>query len=38
MDFSKIRRDLKHNPVVPIEEGIPLTIRWMANYYGIKVK
>ena len=37
MDFSKIRRDLKHNPVVPIEEGIPLTIKWMANYYGIKI-
>ena len=36
MDFAKIRRDLKHNPVVPIEEGIPLTIKWMANYYGIK--
>ena len=26
MDFSKIRRDLNHNPRVPIEEGIPLTI------------
>jgi len=37
MDFSKIRRDLKHDPVVPIEEGIPLTIRWMADYYGIKI-
>ncbi len=37
MDFSRIRRDLKHNPIVPIEEGIPLTIRWMANYYGIKI-
>lgn len=36
MDFAKIRRDLKHDPVVPIEEGIPLTIKWMANYYGIK--
>jgi len=37
MDFAKIRRDLKHNPVVPIEEGIPLTIKWMAGYYGIRV-
>jgi dTDP-glucose 4,6-dehydratase len=36
MDFAKIRRDLKHDPVVPIEEGIPRTIKWMANYYGIK--
>ncbi len=37
MDFAKIRRDLKHNPIVPIEEGIPLTIKWMAGYYGIRV-
>ncbi|MCR4393762.1 MAG: NAD(P)-dependent oxidoreductase [Dehalococcoidales bacterium] len=29
MDFSKIRRDLDHNPRVSIEEGIPLTIEWM---------
>jgi dTDP-glucose 4,6-dehydratase len=36
MDFSKIRRDLKHDPRVPIEEGIPLVIKWMKQYYGIK--
>ncbi len=36
MDFSKIRRDLKHDPRVPLEEGIPLTIKWMKQYYGIK--
>lgn len=29
MDYDKIRRDLKHNPKVKIEEGIPLTIEWM---------
>lgn len=29
MDFSKIRRDLKHNPKITIEEGIPLTVEWM---------
>jgi len=36
MDFSKIRRDLNHNPMVPIEEGIPLAIKWMKNHYGIR--
>ncbi len=36
MDFSKIRRDLKHDPKVPLEEGIPLTIDWMKKVYGIK--
>jgi dTDP-glucose 4,6-dehydratase len=36
MDFSKIRRDLNHNPRIPLEEGIPLTINWMKKYYGIK--
>ncbi len=36
IDFSKIRRDLKHDPKVPLEEGIPRTIAWMKQYYGIK--
>ncbi len=36
MDFSKIRRDLKHNPQVPLEEGIPKTIEWMRQVYGTK--
>jgi len=36
MDFSRIRRDLKHDPRVPLEEGIPKTIAWMKQYYGIK--
>jgi dTDP-glucose 4,6-dehydratase len=35
MDFSKIRRDLKHDPKVPIEDGIPLAIKWMKKAYGI---
>ena len=34
MDFSKIRRDLKHDPRIPIEEGIPKAIAWMKKYYG----
>lgn len=29
MDYSKIRRDLWHDPKITIEEGIPLTIEWM---------
>ena len=29
MDFSKARRDLAHDPRVPLEEGIPRTIEWM---------
>ncbi len=36
MDFSKIRRDLKHDPIVPLEEGIPLTIGWMKKVYGFR--
>jgi dTDP-glucose 4,6-dehydratase len=35
MDFSKIRKDLHHDPKIPIEEGIPLAIRWMKQYYGL---
>jgi len=35
MDFSKIRRDLKHDPKVPIEEGIPLAIKWMKKIYSL---
>jgi len=34
VDFSKIRRDLKHDPRVPIEEGIPKYIEWMRKVYG----
>src|SRR3990170_7058615 len=34
MDFSKIRRDLKHDPRVPLEEGIPRTIDWMKKLYA----
>jgi len=34
VDFSKIRGDLRHNPQVPIEEGIPKYIEWMRTVYG----
>jgi dTDP-glucose 4,6-dehydratase len=35
MDFSKIRRDLKHDPQIPLEEGIARTIEWTKKEYGI---
>ena len=35
MDYLKIRRDLNHEPEVPLEEGIPKTIEWMKHTYGI---
>jgi len=36
MDFSKARRDLSHDPQVPLEEGIARTIEWMKKAYGLK--
>ncbi len=36
MDFSKAVRDLKHDPVVPPEEGIKRTVKWMKEYYGLQ--
>lgn len=33
MDFSKAIRDLKHDPKIPLEEGIPKTIKWMKTVY-----
>jgi dTDP-glucose 4,6-dehydratase len=36
MDFSKARRDLDHNPLIPLEEGVPRTIEWMKGVYGFK--
>jgi dTDP-glucose 4,6-dehydratase len=35
MDFSKIRRDLNHDPRIPLEEGIPKTIEWMKKAYNL---
>ncbi|HUU08003.1 MAG TPA: NAD(P)-dependent oxidoreductase [Dehalococcoidales bacterium] len=34
MDFTKSRRDLGHDPKIPLEEGIPKTIEWMKKVYG----
>jgi dTDP-glucose 4,6-dehydratase len=36
IDYAKSRRDLKHDPRVPPEEGIPRTIEWMKSVYGFK--
>lgn len=36
IDTRKAVRDLKHDPQVPIEVGIPRTIDWMKAYYGIQ--
>ena len=36
MDFSKARRDLNHNPQIPLEKGIPSTIEWMKKVYSSK--
>ena len=36
MDFSRSRRDLGHDPRVPLEEGIPRTIEWMKKTYGFE--
>ena len=35
MDFTKIRRDLNHNPSIPLEEGIPKAVEWMKKLYNI---
>jgi len=36
MDFSKIVRDLSHNPQIAPEEGIKKTVEWMKHHYRIK--
>lgn len=34
IDISKAQRDLRHNPQVALEEGIPKTIEWMKEVYA----
>ena len=36
IDFSKSKRDLKHDPKINPEEGIRRTIEWMKDIYKIK--
>lgn len=33
IDITKAQRDLRHNPQVTLEEGIPKTIEWMKETY-----
>ena len=33
VDFSKARRDLGHNPRVPVDKGIPLYLKWLRETY-----
>ncbi len=35
MDFSKIIKDLRHDPKIDPAEGIRRTVAWMKNYYRI---
>lgn len=35
VDLTKAIRDLKHDPKIKLEEGIPKTIDWMREYYKI---
>ncbi|MCL4481716.1 MAG: NAD(P)-dependent oxidoreductase [Bacteroidetes bacterium] len=35
MDFSKSIKDLKHDPLVPPEEGIKKTVAWMKWFYRL---
>ena len=34
VDFSKARKDLDHDPQVPLEEGLSIYIKWMKSVYG----
>jgi dTDP-glucose 4,6-dehydratase len=36
LDSSKAIRDLGHNPLTPMDIGIPKTVRWMESIYGRK--
>ena len=36
MDFSKARKDLHHDPQIPLGQGIPKTIDWTKKVYGFK--
>lgn len=36
MDFTKIRKDLKHDPKIVLEQGILKTIEWMRQVHGFE--
>lgn len=36
LDMRKAVRDLRHQPKVTLAEGLPLTLEWMKQYYGVQ--
>jgi dTDP-glucose 4,6-dehydratase len=36
VDYSKARKDLKHNPQIDIHEGVNRYVRWMRKIYSVK--
>jgi dTDP-glucose 4,6-dehydratase len=36
LDMDKAVRDLAHQPKVTLAEGLPITLEWMKQYYGVK--
>jgi dTDP-glucose 4,6-dehydratase len=36
VDFSKARKDLKHDPQIDVREGVRRYAEWMRGYYGLK--
>ena len=35
VNFSKARKDLNHDPRIPVEEGVPKYIEWMKSVYKL---
>ena len=35
VDFSKARRDLKHDPTIDIREGVKRYVKWVRQVYGL---
>ncbi len=35
IDFTKARRDLRHEPKVPLDQGLKITIEWMKKLYCV---
>jgi dTDP-glucose 4,6-dehydratase len=34
-DIAKAMADLKHNPIIALEEGVPRTVEWMREVYQL---
>jgi len=35
VDVARAERDLRHRPRVPLSEGLPQTLEWMRQFYGV---